>query len=255
MNYPDRHHPCYFLSDALAAIGVKNEVIRDERSLGCWALIFPDFDNRVMAYLIDNRWEHEAIKEDPAAKTLLAMGALVCHAQKPDMERVGGHWLPLAASPGFARVSVAKTADCAMVGYVRDEGRARLLADVGAKFTLNLAQGVFGKQAVETYCGAHVGINIPTRYGHPAAYDSMNMRLPEIAACEIPPVTSHEDYLEALGFEDMETCVTYGAHRSIIEAVEIALDQPHIGFNAGQLIKERHTYRHRAEQVKQWLSE
>lgn len=253
-HYPDRHHPVFFLIDALAAIGVRADFAKDERTLGCWGMVFPDVGNRVLVWLIDNRWAHEAVKEDPAAKALLAMGALVCHAQKTDMERVGGHWLPLAASPGFEPVKVAKTADCAMVGYVRDEGRARLLADLGKKFTLNLAQGVFGKQAVETYCGAHVGINIPTRYGDPAAYDSWNMRAPEIMACGIPLVTEYQPYLSELGLMDLDTYVSYGKGRTIIEAVQLALTHPEIGAEGLKLIQEEHTYRHRAEQVKQWLS-
>lgn len=251
--YPDKHHPVYFLQDALAAIGIQADFAKDARTFGCWGLVFPDFDNRVMVWLIDNRWEHEAKKEDPAARALLDLGAIVAHAQKRDMERVGGLYLPLAASPGFEPMNVAKTADCAMVGYVRDEGRARLLADIGAKFTLNLAQNVFGKQATETYCSAHCGINIPTRYGDPAAYD-IAMRPFEIAACGVPLVTNDLPELEELGFEDGETCIAYGENRSIIEAVYIALDNPHIGFNGRQLILERHTYRHRAEQVKLWLS-
>jgi len=255
--YPDRHHPCFFLVDALNAIGIRADFAKDERTLGCWGMVFPDFGNRVMVWLIDNRWSHEAAHEDPAARELLNRGAIVAHAQRRDMERVGGMYLPLAASPGFEPLHMAKTADCAMVGYVRDESRARLLADIAAKFTLNLAQGVFGKQATETYCSAFCGVNIPTRYGDPAAYD-IPMRVFEIAVCGVPLVTNNLPELEELGFINRQTCVTYDTTMGslhIAGAVSYALEHSAIGQAGLQLIRDRHTYTHRARQVEQWLSE
>jgi glycosyltransferase involved in cell wall biosynthesis len=252
-HYPDRHHPVFFLLDALAAIGVKADFAKDDRTLGCWGMIFPDYENRVLVWLIDNRLPHEAAKEDPAAKALLAMGALVCHAQKSDMERVGGLWLPLATSPGFHPVGTMITSDVAFVGYVRDEGRARLLADVGKRFKLSVNQGIFGKQATEAYCGAYVGLNIPSHYDQPYCTD-INMRVFEIAACAVPLVTNDLPGLVELGFIDGKTCITYGAHRSVADAIQYAIDHREMRIAGRQLIKDRHTYEHRAEQVKQWLS-
>jgi hypothetical protein len=254
MMYPDRHHPVFFLLDALNVIGIKAEFAKDERTQGCWGMVFPDFDNRVLVWLIDNRWEHEAKKEDPAAKELLARGAIVAHAQRRDMQRVGGQYLPLAVTPGFTPTYLEKVADCSHVGYVRDEGRARILADIGRHFTLNLAQNVFGRQASDTYCSSKCGIHVPTRYGHPNAYD-IPMRPYEIAACAIPLVTNDLPELEELGLIDGETCVTYGAHRTAIEAVRIARASPEIGEAGYKLVSARHEYWHRAEQVKTWLSE
>lgn len=254
MFYPDKHHPVYFLVDSLNAIGINAQFARDERTLDCWGMVFPDFDNRVLIWLIDNRWIHESVKEDPAAKELLKRGALVCHAQRRDMQRVGGRFLPLAASPGFEPKVMTKTADCAMVGYIRDEGRARVLSDIGKHFTLNVGQNAFGSQAVDLYNSAKCGVHIPTRYGDPQAYD-IPMRPYEIAACGIPLVTNELPELEELGFIDCETCVTYGIHRSVKDAIQLAINTPRIG-NAGYaLIQSRHLYSHRAETVKQWLSE
>jgi len=254
--YPDRHHPVFFLQDALNTLGIRAEFAKDERTLGCWGIVFPDHNHRVMVWLNDNRLLHEREKEDPAAKELLARGALVCHAQKPDAERVGGHWLPLAASPGFEPVSVAKTADVAFVGYVRDEGRARLLADVGKKFKLSVNQGLFGNQATEAYCSARVGLNIPSHYDTPYCYD-INMRVFEIAACGVPLVTNDlfTDLVE-IGFINGENCFKYKTAPEdwIIHTIQTALEHPEVGEAGRQLILDRHTYRHRAEQVKQWLS-
>lgn len=249
--YPDRWHPVYFLQDALTQVGVKAEFAKDGRTRDCWGLILPDF-RKVMVWLIDNRLPHEQMKEDPAAKALLDEGALVCHAQKGDMARVGGHWLPLAASPGFEAVSVAKTSDVAFVGYVRDEGRAHLLASVGKKYKLSLNQGLFGRRAVEAYCGAHVGLNIPSHYGQPYCTD-INMRVFEIAACGVPLVTNALPELAELGFVDQKTCVTYGRF-PLLDAVLYARSYPEVASAARQLILDRHTYAHRAQQVIQWLS-
>jgi hypothetical protein len=266
VNYPDHHHPVYFLISALQAIGIRADFARDDRTAGCWGMVFPDFDNRVLIWLIDNRIPHEQAKEDPAARYLLDNGnAIVCHAQKPDADRVGGHWLPLAASPGFEPVKVAKTSDVAFVGYVRDDGRARLLADVGVKFKLSVNQGVFGKQANESYCSAKVGLNIVSHVGHPYAYDSWNMRSPEIMACGIPLVLEYQQYLPFIGVIDPVNCATYDLPGSLFEragleinplfeAIQFAIDHPYLGEAGYELAQKKHTYAHRARQVEQWLT-
>lgn len=250
--YPDRHHPVYFLQDALLECGVQAVFARDERTHNCYGLIFPDFGSRVMVWLIDNRWMHEREHEDPAAARLLDEGALVCHAQKLDQERVGGHWLPLATTPGYRYIKMPRLHDVAFVGYVRDMQRANVLLDVAASWKVSIGQRLFGDDAVRTYCGARCGINIPTRYGDPLAYD-INMRVFEIAACGIPLVTNQVSGLTELGFVDGETCFTYGKHRTPSEAVAIATQHLEIGRHGRELAGEQHTYQHRAEQVMQWL--
>lgn len=252
--YPVSHHPVYFLISALQAIGVAVEFAKDERTHGCWGLVFPDYGNRVMVWLIDNRHLHEREREDPAAKALLDTGALVCHAQKPDMERVGGHWLPLAASPGFYPTGITKLHDAASIGYLRDLQRVSRLADVAAVCDLVVQWGVFGDDANRLYNSARVGVNVPTRWGMPNSYD-VNMRVFEVAACGISLVTPHEDCLTELGFVDGLTCLTYGTHRTVADAVLMGLDMPAIGAAALALVNERHTYAHRAKQVLAWLQE
>lgn len=252
--YPDRHHPIFMLQDALQAVGVAVEFAKDERTRDCWGMVFPDFNHRVMVWLIDNRHEHERAKEDPAAAALLAEGALVCHAQKPDYERVGGHWLPLAATPGFRPMpALTKVHDAAFIGFLRDMQRVSRLADVAAMCNVTIAWGMFGHDAVRHYNAARVGVNVPTRWGMPNSYDSWNMRLPELAACGIVPVTPHEDYLAEGGWLDGQTCYTYGTHRPIEDAVRLALDNPQVGSAAHELVMAKHTYAERAKQVMAWL--
>jgi glycosyltransferase involved in cell wall biosynthesis len=259
--YPDGHHPCYFLVNALSGIGIRADFARDARTLNCWGMVFPDFNNRVLVWLIDNRLPNERVQEDAAAKELLSRGAVVCHAQKPDMERVGGYWLSLAASPGFEPVAVAKTADVCFVGYVRDESRARLLSDVGAKFKVSVKQGVFGRRANEAYCGARVGLNIPSYYGQPYCYD-INMRVFEIAACGVPLVTNYLPELAELGFIDGYNYFAYKSPADLPEAIARAIHyrRDHPGmlvepeFMLMQDIQAKHTYQARAVQVHQWLT-
>lgn len=250
--YPERHHPVFFLEDALRALGADVEFNhRDERTLGCWGLIV---NGKPMVWLIDNRHEHERVTEDPAAKELLARGALVCHAQKPDMERVGGKWLPLAATPGYRPMNREKLYDAAFVGYVRDAGRATLLADIASRYTLSVNAGLFGDHAVEAYNMARCGVNIPTGYGQADAYDSANMRFFEVMACGIPLVTPFENYLYDLGVIANIDYVAYHAPGDLLDAVSYALQHPEIGDTGRRLVESRHTYAHRAQQVLEWLS-
>jgi glycosyltransferase involved in cell wall biosynthesis len=256
--YPDRHHPVFFLQDALQALGA--EVVfnqRDGRTAGCWGLIV---NGQPVVWLIDNRHPHEAVHEDPAALELLQRGALVMHAQKPDAERVGGMWLPLAATPGYRlpEQPTDRQDDVAFVGYVRDMGRAQLLAHVARHFKLHVLQGAFGDAAVSAYWNARAGVNVPTGYGQSDAYDSWNMRAPEILATGTPLVTPAEPYLAELGLCDGENAITYRRGDDLIEQlVGLMQDEDtrqRIGAAGARLVQERHTYMHRARQVLEWLS-
>lgn len=251
MNYPDRHHPCYFLEDALNKLGASAHVIRDDTTLGCWGLLV---NGKRMIWLIDNRHAHEAATEDPAAKRLLAEGVLVCHAQKPDAERVGGKWLPLAVTPGYRQPDkpVEKLYDVAFVGYVRDAGRQSVLAHVARHFKLAVHQGVFGDEAVSAYWSAKVGLNVPTNYGAPDAYDSANMRCFEILATGTPLATPFQNYLKELGIKSSG----YLAADDLIRYLHLLIDNPlvdDIAIEHAKLAQERHTYEHRAKQVLEWL--
>lgn len=251
-NYPDRWHPVYMLQDALQAQGADVEFARDERTAGSWGLIV---NGQACAWYIDNRHPHEMVKEDPAAKELLARGALVMHAQKQDMERVGGQWLPLAASPGFSPLPMPKLWDCAFVGFIRTEARADFLSDINAHYSLSSASGLFGEQAVNTYRQARVGVNVPTNYGATDGYDSANMRCFEILATGIPLVTAYEPYLEELGLIPGANYMPYSNIAEALAAVKYCIEHPEIGERGAALVMERHLYSHRAQTVLQWIGE
>lgn len=255
-NYPDRHHPCFFLEDALTALGTQAKVVRDETTLGCWGLLVA---GKRMVWLIDNRHPHEAATEDPAAKQLLERGVLVCHAQKPDAERVGGKWLPLAVTPGYrlSDKTIEPLYDVAFVGYVRDSARSEILRHVARHFSLCVQQGTFGDEAVSAYWSSRVGLNIPTGYGAPDAYDSANMRLFEILATGVPLVTPFQPYLFELGLVPAENYESYNSADDLLRAIEQFVHRPElagdVGMAGAKLAQERHTYEARAKQVIEWL--
>jgi len=256
MFYPERHHPVFMLQDALKTEGVFAEYHKDEITSNMWGLTI---NAKVFVWLIDNRWAHEAAHEDPAARELIANGALVCCAQKPDAERIGAKWLPLAVTPGYTTLEkpVKKIADCGFVGYVRDAGREQSLLDLAARFSTAFAQGAFGKEAVTTYWQSRLGINIPTRYGDVQAYDSANMRCFEILATGTPLVTPYEDYLLELGFVHGANSFFYRSPQDLLNVVHDALrnhDLEAIGNEGAKLASEQHTYTHRAKQVMTWLT-
>lgn len=255
--YPDRHHPIFFLEDALKSEGVFVSFHRDEQSKGMWGL---DINGRMVIWMIDIRWQHEKAAHEQDIRALQAEGALIMAAQKPDADYFDCQWLPLAASPGYlaSETPIPKLSDLGMVGYIRDKGREQLLLDLNAHYSLSIAQGIFGKEAVETYWQARLGINIPTRYGDLLAYDSANMRCFEILATGTPLVTAYEEYLAELGLLSGVNCFTYSSAQDCLNVVKAALqrnDLEDIGRNAVDLIASRHTYTHRARQVLEWLNE
>lgn len=257
ISYPPRHHPVFFLIDALTALGADAQFARDERTRGCWGM---KVNGKIVVYLIDNRHPHEAAHEDPAAAELLQAGALVMCAQQPDAERVGAKWLPLAVTPGYRtpETPVAKLWDVGFVGYVRDAGRMDVLRHVIRRFTLCAHQGVFGDDAVSVYWQSRVGLNVPTGYGAPTSYDTANMRCFEVLATGTPLVTAYEPYLNDLGLADGATCLTYRDADELIRQIDKALANPawaaQIGRDGAALAQARHTYQQRAQQVLEWLA-
>ena len=253
MFYPDRHHPVFFLEDELRKAGAEVEFNhRDARTLGCWGLIV---NGTPLVWLIDNRWPHEAEKEDPAAAELLKRGALVCCAQKRDAVRVGGRWLPLAASPEYLEPTppMPVVYDATFVGYIRDNGRGKLLSLLASHYITCIQQGVFGVSAVTAYQQARCGVNVPTRFGEELAYD-IPMRVFEIAATGTPLVTNYLPELAELGFVDAQTCFTYRDDSGLLKAINKVIATEGIGAAGRALVLERHTYVHRARQVLDWLN-
>jgi glycosyltransferase involved in cell wall biosynthesis len=250
LSYPDKHHPVYFLQAELEKLGATVQFHRNSKTHNCWGL---EVNGRIMVWLIDNRWEHERQKEDAAAAALLSEGALVCHTQKQDAVRAGGVWLPLAATPGFYPKDMTRLFDVGFVGYVRDDARMTMLNNLASRFTVNYGFGLFGENALDTYCQSRAAVNIPTQYGHPLAYD-VNMRVFECLATGIPVVTNDLPVLPELGMENGTTLFTYDTPDAIFGAVQQALEHPEVGQAGADLIQARHTYAHRAQQVMEWLS-
>lgn len=249
--YPQRYHCVQFLEDAVRGLGVEVEFARDERTEGCYGLII---QGKPMVWLIDNRNSHEAVHEDVAADRLLRRGVPVFHAQRPDKERVGGRWLPIAVTPGFGlpQHPVAKQRTAAFVGYPRDANRAAVLDYVRKQIDLNIAMYAFGDDANRAYHEARVGLNVPVCYGEPHAYD-VNMRVFEVCATGTPLVTNHLPELYTLGLVPGEHLLAYRDKADIVPCIEWLLRRPAeaatLARNAYNQVMARHTYRNRALEV------
>jgi spore maturation protein CgeB len=99
-------------------------------------------------------------------------------------------------------------------------------------------------------------VNIPTRYGHPDAYD-LNMRVFEVPITMTPLVTNWSPVLTELGFVHGYNCYTYRSADELCQVVHYLKQNPHkaglAGYDGTMLILERHLYSHRAKQVLEWL--
>ena len=131
------------------------------------------------------------------------------------------------------------------------------MLDLNARHSLSIAQGQFGEAAVSTYHQARLGINIPTRYGDPQAYDSANMRFFEILKTGTPLVTPAETYLLDLEFQHGHNLFLYESRQHLADVIQEALlrdDLETIGFRGAAIVNLHHSYRNRAQQVLAWLS-
>ena len=253
--YPEGHHPVFFLINALKALGAEAIFVRDERTLNCWGM---EVNGKLFVWLVDNRLDHEKLHEDPAAAELMRRGVVVASAQRPDAERTGTRWLPLAASPGYRPPDkpVEKLFDISFTGYIRDEGRAQALGHLARHFSVSISQGVFGDSAVSNYWQGRVGFNISMGLPGPTAYD-VPMRVTEVMATGTPLVTNYLPELDMMGIKGGSHCVTYSDLDEMIAVVRYMVDRPdearEMGEYAAEEIAAHHTYRRRAEKVLSWL--
>ena len=256
--YPPNYHCLDFLQDALQALGEPVQRIADERTAGYDGLLVR---NRALVWFLDNRLPHLAAREDAIAAQILAQrSALVLHTQKRDAMRVGGYWLPLAVTPGYARVITAKcNSDLAFVGYVRDTQRAAALEYLlKHNVTINAQSGIFPPYANAVYATARAALNIPTLYGDVVCYD-VNMRVFEAPACGALLLTNSLPELAELGFMAGVNCLTYNDLQGVLDAVQWLRDAANA--QAIQRIKAagrawvlaKHTYAERARQVLRYI--
>jgi hypothetical protein len=252
---PDNYHPVNFIANALQEYGLKEaRLIRDERTEGCYGVSLYADDSKIFVWLIDNRLPHEAAKEDPAAERLLARSIPVYCAQERDAIRIGAKWMPIAVTPSFVtpeRYHEGK-GGFVFVGYVRDPLRAGFFDKLKGTVRVHIRGGIFGQDAVDAYRQGIAGLNVPTLYGLPFAYD-VNMRVFEIAGAGVPLVTNYLSELHKLGFVPGVNCLVY---RSVDDLAEIDhylrsdMQRTRALAQAGhRLVTARHLYQHRAARV------
>ena len=257
-DYPDGYHVTIFLKNALVELGA-TVTFDDDRLHGCEGFVV---NGVPVAWLLDNRVPANREWQDPAAAAMLQAGnVIVCHCQKEDAERVGGRWLPIAATPRFQRNPKRKpTYDGAFVGYLKDQNRLAVIQGLASEYNLNIKSKVFYEDAAAVYHSAKVGVNVPAFYKHPRNIDyDINMRTFEVMASGVPLVTAYNPALADLGIHSGVNCLTYDNPDELHHILKWVIDDDQlledIAINGWELVQRRHTYKHRAEQVLEWVAE
>ena len=184
--------------------------------------------------------------------------------QEDGVENV--HWLPLACSPNLDMTAAemrqadimaeppSKEWDVCFVGFlntgVNGHGHNRMeyLNSVFGEFPNSwLAFNRFFHEAAMRFVKARVGFNI-------SILDDLNMRFFEIMSYGVCQVTNTDVIgIEELGFNDREHFIGYDGEEEAIEAVRWAVENPleaeRIAKAGHELVREKHTYKHRIEQL------
>jgi hypothetical protein len=228
-------------------------------------LRFPEkHQSRSTMWFIDSRHNNDPRRRQPDDDTnalnLAAGGGWVFQAQREDWLRnrnLGvsrSSWLPLAADPDIWKPngSVTKTADIGFGGNIWCEQRRELLERIKRQWRLSHFTGTPDVLA-KAYARCHIGFNVSGWYGTPVAYD-INMRVFEIMACGLPLVTNRLSELDELGMVSDHHLLAYDSVEGALASIKLVLERGPdyrntMGLNARHLILQRHTYRHRIEQM------
>ena len=173
-------------------------------------------------------------------------------------KRLGGDasWLPLAA-PGYLLTPLASFSrrrfDVAFVGSVHPGSfRAKVVEHLRTRFRMAPYNGYqVPAEMMNTYSTARVVVNIPVR-------DDLNMRAFEGPAAGAFLVTPPLDGLKEIFPAEYFGIVSGHSPSDFGDAIERALDLndlPARARAACSIVRERHTYRQRAEGILQMLSE
>lgn len=254
-SYPSGYHSTVFLYHELAALGAVCK-FDNTQTENCEGIVI---NGKPVAWLLDSRIPANAQWQDPAARKMIADGKLVACCQKPDADRLGAKWLPLAVTPGYdlPDAPTGKQYGAAFVGYVNDTERRMFLGRIGAKAPLHIASGIFGAEAVAVYHQALCAVNVPAMVGAPFAYDAPNMRMFEVMATGTPLIQYYHPALHDLGVRSGVNCLTFTTVDEAVQHIKTLIADvdlgAHLATNAYRLVMGRHTYRHRAEQILEWL--
>lgn len=165
-------------------------------------------------------------------------------------------WLPLAA-PGHLLAPFApfseRRFDVAFVGSIQPGSfRARVVEHLRTRFKMAPCNGYQAPaEMMNTYSTARVVVNIPIR-------DDLNMRAFEGPAAGAFLVTPPLEGLKEIFPAECFGIVSGNLPSDFGDAIERALDLndlPTLAREACSIVRERHTYRQRAERILQILSE
>lgn len=175
---------------------------------------------------------------------------LVCCAQPNAAAHLrNGEWLPLGCDPELhTAVSASPTWDVAFVGTDGGAPRKFLLQALRERYPNSFIGTADFREMASIYSRARVGFNY-------AIGQDVNMRVFEVMAAGAPLITNAvpHDAFARLGFEDGRHLVLYHRPGELFERIDALLrDAPtreRIARAGHALVLERHTYRHRMQQL------
>jgi len=268
-----RYNPATYLEKALRELGhnafiTQGQVPEDDPSVDLYLcvdsggpLVVQDsWASRCAFWFIDSRRncnpDVRQPDDDSQAEKIFKAGGWVFQAQYEDTLRlrdkgIDSTWLPLAADPEVwaSHPKENKLYDVAFVGNCYDPTRLEILDKLGKEFNFYWPgiEGAIMEDGAKVYRQSRVGFNISSFYGQNIAYD-INMRVFEIMSCGIPLVTNYVLGLDLLpGLGNCPGVFTYQSLEEIVPTIKEALECETVYTHNS--IVEKHTYRHRAQQI------
>ena len=197
-------------------------------------------------YAIDTHLQHSWRK----IRRMAPRYDLVCCAQASAASQLrNGEWLPLACdSELHAAAQASPMWDVAFVGTDGGAPRKFLLQALRERYPNNFIGTANFQEMASIYSRARVGFNY-------SIGQDVNMRIFEVMATGALLITNalSHDALTRLGFEDRRHLALYHRPAELFDVIETYLqDAPlreRIARAGHALVLERHTYRHRMQQL------
>lgn len=213
---------------------------------GDWVPTIPQGSVPIVGYFIDS---HSRLARHQAAAAWFSHRFV---AQRQYAEALDATWLPVACDPDVHTPTRTEPPeyDVAFVGNTYGSApmyaeRRRVLDMLAGRYRCNFASGVYFEDMANVYASAQVAFNISTG-------GDLNMRVFEAMCSGRPLVTDMVEGLETIA-PHMDPFGTYGDDETMVECIDVLLEQPEVadmmGWDARSELLNRHTYAHRAAQM------
>jgi len=181
-------------------------------------------------------------------------------AQEMLKKSINAHWVPFACEPSIHRPQVSeKKYDLSFVGTEGKGYRPRLLNRLKRHYANSFIGKADFRELDKIYSSSKIGFNYAIK--HRGKKTGCNMRFFEILCCKTLLLTNwvKDCNIEELGFKNGEHLVMYKNRWQLFKLIDYYLKHPEeagkIAQNGYNLVIQRHTYTHRAEQMLNLIKE